>query len=158
MDSWFMVSHEVPNNNMEVALYFLRNLWEKFMLGLHVIYFDIGEFQRVGLGSSQDWENSRWNPMLGPHPPRWHLIPFMQHLPIGRRITQTSPTNATMIDCLVHHSYFIELSCYRPITGDVWGVFGPSFSSKNTSQERLWGASPKTHRCQSCGNSFFFPL
>ena len=36
MDRWLMVFDKAPNNNMEVPLYFLHKLWEKFMLGLHV--------------------------------------------------------------------------------------------------------------------------
>ena len=54
MDRWFMVFDKAPNNNMEVPLYFLQKLWAKFMLGLHINYFDIGEFQGVGLGYAQD--------------------------------------------------------------------------------------------------------
>lgn len=49
-----MVFDKVPNNNMEVPLYFLGKLWEDFILGLHVNYFNIDEFQGVGIGSSQD--------------------------------------------------------------------------------------------------------
>lgn len=59
MDRWFMVFNKAPNNNMEVPLYFLRKLWEEFVLGLHVNYFDITEFQGAGLGSTQDWERAR---------------------------------------------------------------------------------------------------
>jgi hypothetical protein len=52
MDRWFMVFDKPPCNNREVPLYFLRKLWEEFILGHHVNYFDIGEFQGVGLGST----------------------------------------------------------------------------------------------------------
>ena len=52
MDHWFMVFDKAPNKNMELLLYFLQKLWEKFMLGLHVNYFDINEFQGEGLGSA----------------------------------------------------------------------------------------------------------
>ena len=70
MDRWFMVFDKAPNNNMQVPLYFLRKLWAEFVLGLHVNYFDITEFQGTGLGSSQSREHARRNPMLGPRPPR----------------------------------------------------------------------------------------
>ena len=40
------------------------------MLGLHVNYFDIGEFQGVGHGSTQDRQNVRRDLVLGPHPLR----------------------------------------------------------------------------------------
>jgi hypothetical protein len=39
---------------MEVPLYFLKKLWVEFVLGLHVNYFDIGEFQMIGHGSSKE--------------------------------------------------------------------------------------------------------
>lgn len=50
MDRWFMVFDKAPNNNMGVPLYFLRKLWAEFVLGLHVNYFDIIEFQGAGFG------------------------------------------------------------------------------------------------------------
>ena len=50
MDRWFMVFDKAPNNNMEVPLYFLRKLWAEFVLGLHVNYFDITEFQGAVFG------------------------------------------------------------------------------------------------------------
>jgi hypothetical protein len=54
MDSWFMVFDKPPCNNMEVPLYFLRKLWAEFILGHHVNYFDIGDFQGVGQGYVHD--------------------------------------------------------------------------------------------------------
>ena len=59
IDKWFMVFEKSPNNNMEVPLYFPKKLWVEFMLGLHVNYFDIGEFQGLALGSAQDREHAR---------------------------------------------------------------------------------------------------
>jgi hypothetical protein len=52
MDRWFMVFDKPPYNNREVPLYFLRKLWEESMLADHVNYFEIGEFQGVGYGST----------------------------------------------------------------------------------------------------------
>ena len=75
MDRWFMVFDKEPNNNMEVSLYFLWKLWAEFVLGLHVNYFDITEFQGADLGSAQDRERARCNPVLGPCPPRWMTAP-----------------------------------------------------------------------------------
>jgi hypothetical protein len=49
-----MVFDKPPYNNREVPLYFLRKLWDEFILGLHVNYFDMGEFQGVGIGSTLD--------------------------------------------------------------------------------------------------------
>jgi hypothetical protein len=54
MDRWYMVFDKPPCNNKEVPLYFLQKLWAKFILGRHVKYFDMGDFHRVGRGSSQD--------------------------------------------------------------------------------------------------------
>jgi hypothetical protein len=52
MDRWFMGFDKTPCNNREVPLYFLRKLWEEFILGHHVNYFDIGDFQGLGRGSA----------------------------------------------------------------------------------------------------------
>ena len=48
MDRWYMDFDKPPCNNREVPLYFMRKLWDEFILGNHVYYFDIGEFQGVG--------------------------------------------------------------------------------------------------------------
>ena len=96
MDRWFMVFDKELDNNMEVPLYFLRKLWAEFVLGLHVNYFDIVEFQGAGLGSSQGRERARRNPMLGPHCLRRMPVPPMKHPPIGGNISQTQVAIATM--------------------------------------------------------------
>ena len=54
MDKRFMVFDKPPYNNREVPLYFLRKLWEKFKLGLHINYFDMGETQGVDREFTQD--------------------------------------------------------------------------------------------------------
>ena len=41
---WFMVFDMPPCNNVKVPRYFLRKLWDAFLLGFHVNYFDIIEF------------------------------------------------------------------------------------------------------------------
>ena len=65
-----MVFDKHPYNNREMPLYFMRKLWAKFILGKHVNYFDIGDFQGVGRGSTQDRDHSKRGPMLGPRPSR----------------------------------------------------------------------------------------
>ena len=70
MNYWFMVFNKPPCNNGEVPLYFLHQLWVEFVWVFHVNYFDINEFHGVGLGSSQDRQNPRRNPLRGPPPPR----------------------------------------------------------------------------------------
>ena len=49
-----MVFDKPPCNNVEVPQYFLRKLWAEFVLGFHVNYFDITEFQGISFGSAQD--------------------------------------------------------------------------------------------------------
>jgi hypothetical protein len=79
-----MVFHKPPCNNREVPLYSFRKLWEEFLLGYHVNYFDIGDFQWVGLGSAQDQEGVRCDPMLGPFPSGEGLAPLSNILPLQR--------------------------------------------------------------------------
>jgi len=43
MDRWLIVFDKPPCNIEEVPLYLLRKLWEKFILGHHVNYFNIGD-------------------------------------------------------------------------------------------------------------------
>ena len=61
-----MVFDKPPCNNVEVPQYFLRKLWAEFVLGFHVNYFDIIEFQGVGFGSAQDRSHAHRNPLRGP--------------------------------------------------------------------------------------------
>ena len=48
-----MVFDKPPCNNVEVPQYFLKKMWAKFVLGFHVNYFDVTEFQGVDFGSTQ---------------------------------------------------------------------------------------------------------
>ena len=77
MSHLFMVFDKPSCNNREVPLYFLHKLWVEFIMGLHVNYFDISEFEGIGLGSTQDQSNARCNlfrgllaPMHKPNPPK----------------------------------------------------------------------------------------
>ena len=47
MDHWYMVFNEDLCGNHHISLHFLRKLYAKFILGKHVNYFDILEFQGV---------------------------------------------------------------------------------------------------------------
>ena len=38
-----MVFDKLPCNNVKVPQYFLRKMWDNFVLGFHVIYIDITE-------------------------------------------------------------------------------------------------------------------
>ena len=147
MDCWFMVFDKAPNNNMEVPWYVLQKLWVEVVLGLHVNYFDITEFQGAGLGSAQDRERARRNPMLGPHPPWWMPIPPIQHPPIRGNISQTQVAIATMTLHLVQHSTFIALCPLRTGTGDVGGSVGPSSTSIESLAGRPEREASEPHRC-----------
>jgi hypothetical protein len=46
------VQHEDPHGNRDIQLYFVRKLYAEFILGKHVNYFDILEFQGIGRGIS----------------------------------------------------------------------------------------------------------
>ena len=50
MHHWYMVFDEDPHGNRDIPFYFLRKLYAKFIVGKHVNYFDILEFQGVGHG------------------------------------------------------------------------------------------------------------
>ena len=48
MDRWDMVFDEDPHGNTNMPLYFLKKIYVEFILGKHVNYFDILEFQGIG--------------------------------------------------------------------------------------------------------------
>lgn len=51
---WWIVFDHPPHANHKVSMYFLRNLWAEFELGLKPNYFDMKAFQGVGRGIPQD--------------------------------------------------------------------------------------------------------
>jgi hypothetical protein len=73
---WYMVFDKPPCNNRVVPLYFLRKLWDEFILGKHVNYFDMGDLQGVVLESTKDQDHSIHDPMLGPHHPMQRTTPL----------------------------------------------------------------------------------
>ena len=54
-----MVFDEDPHGNRDIPFYFLRKLYLEFILGKHVNYFDILEFQGVGHGMPQYRKGAR---------------------------------------------------------------------------------------------------
>ena len=64
MDRWYMVFDEDPHGNRDIPLYFLGKLYAEFILGKHVNYFDILEFQGVGHGLPQDRQGARIDPKM----------------------------------------------------------------------------------------------
>ena len=69
MDHWYMVFDEDPHGNREIPFYFLRKLYAEFILGKHVNYFDILDFQAVGHGMPQNKEGDRTDPNHVTGPP-----------------------------------------------------------------------------------------
>ena len=71
-----MVFDEDPLGNRDMLLYFLKKLYAEFILGKHVNYFYIIEFQSIGWFISQDIENDRedfCHVFLPPCP--WNTLP-----------------------------------------------------------------------------------
>ena len=44
MDRWYVVFYEDPHGNMDMPLYFLKKLYDEFILEKHVNYFDNLDF------------------------------------------------------------------------------------------------------------------
>ena len=65
-----MVFDEDPHGNRDIPCYFLRKLYAEFILGKHVNYFDILEFEGVGHGMPQDREGARIDLKCVPHTPK----------------------------------------------------------------------------------------
>ena len=59
MDKWYMVFDIPTHNNKEIPLYFLWKMYAEFVLGKHVNYFDILQFQGIGGGIPQNQPNAR---------------------------------------------------------------------------------------------------
>jgi hypothetical protein len=113
-----MVFDKPPCNNKEIPLYFLRKLWDEFILGKHVNYFDVGDSQGVGLGFSLDREHARCDHVLGPCPPRKRPDPPTQHTLVAEILQQVKLSISSLKRILVQHSSFVALPgrrC-RPMT------------------------------------------
>ena len=83
-----MVFDEYPHGNRDILLYFLRKLYAEFILGKHVNYFDILDFQGVGHEMPQDRQGSRTDPNRVPQPPRRPKPPWV-YPPAGPMIDDT---------------------------------------------------------------------
>ena len=64
-----MVFDEDPHGNRDLTFYFLRKLYAELILGKHVNYFNILDFQGVGHGIPQYREGPRTDPKSVPRPP-----------------------------------------------------------------------------------------
>ena len=88
MDRWYMVFNEYPHGNRDIPFYFLRKLYAEFILGKHVNYFDILEFQGVGHGMPRDREGDRIDPNYVALPSRTPKPPWV-YPPAGPVIDDT---------------------------------------------------------------------
>ena len=102
MDRWYMVFNEYPHGNRDIPFYFPRKLYAEFILGKHVNYFDILEFQGVGHGMTQDREASRTNPNHVPCPPCTPKPPQV-YPPTGLVIDDIQKALFDLADTLLQH-------------------------------------------------------
>ena len=77
-----MVFDMPPNNNREIPLYFLQNMYAEFVFGEHVNYFDILQFQGIGGGIPQNPPNSRIQDLDFPIPTPRRQFPGQDVPPI----------------------------------------------------------------------------
>ena len=107
MDRWYMVFDEDPQGNMDIPFNFLRNLYVEFILGKHVNYFNILDFQGVGHGMPQDREGARTDPNCVPHPPHTPKPPRL-YPPAGLVIDETQDAIFHLVDTLLRHGTDVE--------------------------------------------------
>ena len=105
-----MVFDKPPCNNVEVPQYFLKKLWDDFVLGFHVNYFDITEFQGVGFGSAQDQPHTHRNPLKGPPTPRKEPNPLPQPLGLGSGLDEIHESVRHATRHLPRHTAFVAMS------------------------------------------------
>ena len=107
MDHWYMVFDEDPHGNNDIPFYFLRKLYAKFILGKHMNYFDILDFQGVGHGMPQDREGAKIDPNCVSHPPRTPKPPRV-YPPTGPIIEYTQEALFDMVDTLLEHGTDVQ--------------------------------------------------
>ena len=97
-----MVFDEDPHGNRDIPFYFLRKLYAEFILGKHMNYFDILDFQGVGHGIPQDREGDKTDPNPVPCPPRTLKPPWV-YPPVGPMIDDTYEALFDLEDTLLQH-------------------------------------------------------
>jgi hypothetical protein len=147
---WFMVFDKPPCNNVEVPQYFLRKLWAEFVLGLHVNYFDITEFQGRGLGSAQDRPHAHRNPLRGPPAPRRESDPPPQPPGLGGGVEKIDQHIRRATRHLLRHASFMAMSAQSR-----------QDQPETQASSRATGVGPETragaHRCSHCGHACHGP-
>jgi hypothetical protein len=161
MDRWYMVFDKPLCNNREIPLYFLRKLWDEFILGKHVNCFDIGDFQGVGLAFSLDREHVRCDCVLGPCPPRKRPDPPTQHTLVAEILQQVKLSISSLNCILVQHSSFVALPGKEVSTSEIDRGVGGSTCMTDYNEERAHEHSIRPcepHRCSSCGSTCYWPI
>ena len=116
-----MVFHADPHGNRDIPFYFLRKLYGEFILGKHVNYFDILEFQGVGHGMPQDTEGAGTNPNRVARPPCTPKPPRV-YPPMGLVIDDTQEALFDLEDTLLQHGTIIEGNVGQGVETSGWAI------------------------------------
>ena len=160
-----MVFYKPPCNNVEVPQYFLKKIWADFVLGFHVNYFDITEFQGVGFGSAQDRPHAHQNPLRGPPAPRQEPNPLPQPHGLVSMVDETHESIRRATQNLLRHTTFLATSSqseqdhlerhtFARSTGGGQGREATGGIQDDSSS--LMGPVP--HHCSHCGNPCHVPM
>lgn len=157
---WFMVFDRPLCNNLEVPQYFLQKLWAEFELGYHVNYFDINEFQGVGLGSSPVQPQAHRNPLRGPPAPRREPNPPPQPPGFGSGLDEIHDSIRCATHDLLRHTKCVAMSSQSREDIDETQTAAQSMGGGQDmpgiggSQEGPSSfAGTTAHRCSHCGHS-----
>ena len=108
MDRCYMVFDIPPHNNKEVPLYILWNLYEEFVMGKHVNYFDMLGFQGVGRGMPQNRPNSRHRDANPQIPTPHSQLPRADIPPAHDMVSQTLEEFMTLTEMVSRHTNTID--------------------------------------------------
>ena len=105
-----MVFDEDLHGNRDIPLYFLSKLYVEFILGKHVNYFGILEFQGVGRGMPQNREHARADPNRVHSPPHPRTTPPPPHLYLASSsvFDQTQDALLQLSQTLLRHNTYIH--------------------------------------------------
>ena len=130
-------------------------MYAEFILGKHVNYFDILEFQGVVHGIPQDREGARTDPNHVPRPPHTPKLPWV-YSPSGPMIDDTHEALFDLVDTLLQHGTAIQGNVgqgVRTYEG------GPSHSKEpfidHTKDAKHSERRVTPHPCTTCGGIFY---
>ena len=151
MDRWFMVFDEDPHGNRDIPFYFLKKLYEEFILEKHVNYFDLLGFQGVGHGMPQDSLGSRTDPNHVPHPPRTPKYPWL-YPHVVLMIEDTHEALFDLVDTLLQHVTDVQGNVGQ---GVGTSKSGPSTDHTGDAEHSERHVTP--HPCTMCGGICYGP-